>query len=366
MAMTERPTALGFLGCGFIARYHAMQLAVAGHDCSAVACHDPDGERAARFAREVASQMPALGSPEVCGSVEEVLDASDAVFVCTWTAAHRELVVAAADRGLPVFCEKPLGTSLADAEAVALALESTPAHAVGLVLRSSPAMLAVQELVRDPAAGAVMNVVFRDDQYLPVDGLYESRWRVDATLAGSGALLEHSIHDADLLEFLVGPIDAVGAHVGHFHGIDGIEDNVTAMGRYQSGATFSLASVWHDIDARSSLRRIEVFCANRLVTLEGDVFGPVLMQSDDETLHLEGDEIVDWLDHRDVPTESTETAFLHAVGQHLEGRKPARLRPDAADALRAHQVVDAMYRSAAAGGAPVDVPAGGTATGEGG
>jgi predicted dehydrogenase len=47
-----------------------------------------------------------------------------------------------------------------------------------------------------------MNVVFRDDQYLPTQGVYASTWRADAALAGSGVLLEHSIHDLDLLEWL--------------------------------------------------------------------------------------------------------------------------------------------------------------------
>ncbi len=143
-----------------------------------------------------------------------------------------------------------------------------------------------------------MNVVFRDDQYLPVGGMYASEWRADQALAGSGALLEHSIHDVDLLEWLVGPIESVCAHRGNFHGLHGIEDSITASGGFAEGGSFALASVWHEIHSRPSLRRIEVFCEHRLVTVEGDVFGPVVCESAAGTVRLEGDDLTRWLAER--------------------------------------------------------------------
>ena len=51
-----------------------------------------------------------------------------------------------------------------------------------------------------------MTVDFRDDQYIPVQGMYASTWRGDPARAGRGALLEHSIHDVDVLEWLFGPM----------------------------------------------------------------------------------------------------------------------------------------------------------------
>ncbi len=153
---------IGFLGCGFIARYHAMQLALAAEPNEIVASYDPDPERARRFAESEGG--------EALDSIEEVLVCSDAVFVCTWTAAHRRAVEAAAAAGLPVFCEKPLGVDLADAAAVAEAASRAPLDMAGLVLRSSPALLAVRELLRDPyfprrAAQALDVELAPPDQY---------------------------------------------------------------------------------------------------------------------------------------------------------------------------------------------------------
>lgn len=340
---------VGFLGAGFIARYHAMQLRLAAEPNEIVAVFDPEPGRAAAFCAEE--------SGEVVDTVDEVISRSDAVFVCTWTAAHLEGVRAVVGAGLPVFCEKPLGPDLAGARAVVDTVDGAGVlNAVGLVLRSSPALLTMRELIADPSSGRVMNVVFRDDQYLPTQGMYGSTWRGERTLAGSGTLLEHSIHDVDILEWLVGPATRVSAQQSFFHGIDGIEDSVSALFRFVDGGSGSVSSVWHDVLSRPSQRRIEVFCEHALVTLEGEYFGPVRCQRSDGEQVLDGEPLVQWLLDRGIDPVSTEQEFLVQVRRSAEGATTQRVRPDVRDALRAHEVVDAIYRSAAAGGTPVELP----------
>jgi UDP-N-acetyl-2-amino-2-deoxyglucuronate dehydrogenase len=346
-AMTVR---VGFLGAGLIAAYHAIQLNQADEPNRIVAVHDPDRDRAERLA--AGQGGVAVATPE------EVVKDSDAVFVCTWTSEHLRCVRLVADAGKPLFCEKPLSVDLAGArELVDVVRSSGIVDMVGLVLRSTPALLGLREMVQDPSSGRVMNVVFRDDQYLPTQGLYASTWRGEVDRAGSGALLEHSIHDLDILEWLLGPIDTIGAHQSHFHGIDGIEDSVSALLRFTSGASGTLASVWHDVLSRPSQRRIEVFCERATVTLEGDVDGPIRRQDDDGEVVLEGDALARWLDARGVAAPSAEDEFLRAVRTHLGGGTPDRLRPDVVDALRAHVLADVVYRSASLDGDPLAVPA---------
>jgi predicted dehydrogenase len=92
---------------------------------------------------------------------------------------------------------------------------------------------------------------------------------------------------------------------------------------------------------------MEVFCERALLTLEGDTFGPVHWERDDDSGTLEGDGLVDWLHSRQVSMESAEETFLGAVAGH------GSASPTVADALRAHVIADAIYRSADAGGGPV-------------
>jgi predicted dehydrogenase len=333
---------IGFLGAGFIARYHAFQLESCAEPHQVVAVYDPAAHRAERFAE--------WQHCAVAPSIDAVVEQCDAVFVCTWTSEHLPAVRVAAQAGVAVFCEKPLSVDLASARELTEVVEQAGVvNEVGLVLRSVPALLALRTLVQDPGQGRVMNVVFRDDQFIPTQGMYRSTWRGDPARAGSGTLLEHSIHDLDILEWLFGPLRSVAAHTAHHHGIDGIEDSVSALMAFRSGATATLTSVWHDVLARPSQRRMEVFCQHALLTLEGDTFGPVHWQRDDGEGTLDGDRTVQWLTERDVSTESAEETFLKAVAGSVSAT------PSVADALRAHVVADAIYRSAAGGGAPVDV-----------
>jgi predicted dehydrogenase len=332
---------VGFLGAGLIATFHSKMLRRAPVVRAGV--FDPDRERAEAFA--------AASGHIVCDSEDEVFDGCDAVYVCTWTSEHPRLVAEAARRGLHVFCEKPLATNLADAEQMLEVVQRAGVtHQVGLILRRSPAYAWARRLIDDPDAGAVMAVVFRDDQFIPIQGHYASTWRRHRELAGAGTLLEHSIHDVDMLRFLVGDIASVSARQNNFHGHEGIEDVVSASIGFVGGATGTLLSVWHDNLARPSLRRVEVFCERRFVVIEGDDwFGPVSWTDSDGSVGaLEGEALVDAVAPLIDGDANPDGAFVRAC---LTGTDAW---PDFVTAIDAHRVVDAMYRSAEAGGASVN------------
>jgi predicted dehydrogenase len=337
------PVKVGFIGTGHIARFHLLMVQLSSVETEVVAVHDLDPDRATAFA-ESAGEATVVAS-----SAEEVCEQAEAIFVCTWTAAHHDAVAIAVAHGRAVLCEKPLATDLAKAEALtAVVQEAGVINQVGLVLRRSPAFNKAKELLADPRAGRPMAVVLRDDQYIPTQGMYRSDWRGDVTKAGAGTLLEHSIHDLDILTWLLGPIDRVGALSREFHAIDGIEDAVTATLSFASGAIGSLVSVWHDVMERPSQRLVEVHCERLHVTIAGDWFGPVrwTFTGEPEGM-LENDELIASFDPPLFDGGNPDGGFLAAVA---EGR-PAS--PDVSEALAAHRVVDALYRSAAADGAPV-------------
>jgi predicted dehydrogenase len=353
-AGTGWPVKVGFLGTGFIATYHSKSLRGAQKrsrqggepdvQVEWAGVYDPDADKAAAFAQS--SGAPLLGSEQ------EVIDASDAVYVTTWTSEHPRLVQAVVDAGKAVFCEKPLAVDLASAAALVAAVQgSGVVNQVGLVLRHSPAFHLAKQLVEAPESGRFMSVVFRDDQYIPIQGQYGSDWRADRTKAGSGTLLEHSIHDLDLIEWLLGPMSSVNARSADFHEIDGIEDLVVATLAWPSGATGTLTSIWHDVLSRPSLRRVEVFCERAHIVVDDDWFGPVSWTRDDGSGVLQGEELLAaaGLEGAGPMGPNPDAEFVTAVA---EGRAAS---PDVAAALRAHQLADAVYRSAAASGAPIDV-----------
>jgi predicted dehydrogenase len=127
---------IGIIGCGHIAKFHARNVrdAIARQnlDLQYDAVCDLEIERARNFA-DIA------GCSLVTTEAEAVLDACDIVYVCTETAAHRELVGQAAAAGVHLFCEKPLATNLEDARLMAAQVRDAGiVHQVGLVLHFSP------------------------------------------------------------------------------------------------------------------------------------------------------------------------------------------------------------------------------------
>lgn len=335
---------IGFIGTGHIATFHSKMLRRCGMPHARGPVFDIDTARAEAFAT-------ASGST-VVASEQEVVDGSDLVYVCTWTSEHARLVDMCIAAGKPFFCEKPLSTDLAGADAMARAAqESGLTHQCGLILRRSPAYLWARELIADPKAGDVMAVVFRDDQFIPTQGHYKSTWRGDVTKAGAGTLLEHSIHDVDMLRFLVGDVRDVSARSTHKHAIDGIEDVVAASIRFENGAIGTLTTIWHDNLSRPSLRHVEVFCQNRTVVIAGDDwFGPVTWSDTDGTTgSLEGEELLARTAPLAEGDANPDGAFIKAAVHGTGGF------PDFSVALQAHRIVEAMYASCRTDGTTVYV-----------
>ena len=348
---------VALIGCGFIGRFHSAAIrAVAGRgllDVEYVAVCDENADRARSFAR--------ITGAEAVTDAAEVIDSPDidAVYICVPTAYHKEFVLRAADRGKHIFCEKPLATNLADVEEMVAAVDAANVRAaVGLVLRHSPILTVLHELMQDATLGRLMTVVFRDDQFFPITGQYASDWRKDAAVAGAGTLLEHSIHDIDVLHWLAGPVRSVRATTRNFAGHEGIEDLVVANLDFESGAQASLTSVWHSIISRPSTRLIEFFFEKGLFHVDHDYLGPIHLQK-----HA--------LNAETIPEEEVQRRYLEKLGLDAgefggmlrysledylflkaltEGRAPF---PDFHTALEAHRVVDAIYRSGEGGGPEV-------------
>jgi nucleotidyltransferase/DNA polymerase involved in DNA repair len=137
---------IGIIGCGHIGTVHSFALRQLG-DAGLVAARvvgtfDADYRRAADLARH--------HDARAYEQLDDLLGDVDVVWVCTWTAAHREAVCAAGERSRAVFCEKPLAPTLAEAEQLAAVLASVP-HQVGLVLRHAP--VSVSRPTSSPTAG---------------------------------------------------------------------------------------------------------------------------------------------------------------------------------------------------------------------
>jgi myo-inositol 2-dehydrogenase/D-chiro-inositol 1-dehydrogenase len=349
---------VGFVGSGLIAWAHGLSLKalIDGGvvDAAIVAVYDERERRARGFAETLGGQ-----GVEVVADAAEVARRCDAVWVCTPTSAHRVAVDEALAAGRAVFCEKPLDVDLARAtELVDAVGASGVASQSGLVLRTAPVFRELRDLVQDGTLGAPMAAIFRDDQYFPIRGTYASQWRADVSQAGGGCLIEHSIHDLDILRYCFGDVDSVVARTANHAGHQGIEDLAAVTLSFASGFEAQLTSVWHDIMSRGSTRRLEVFFRQGMVWLDDEFRGPLHIQASEST-EIRACPSPPWVDALPLADDEVglavrayveaDRAFVDAV---MGGRPP---EPGLDVALEAHRLVDAAYRSAADGGAPIGV-----------
>lgn len=348
---------VALIGCGFIGRFHSAAIrAVVSRellDVEYVAVCDENADRARSFAR--------ITGAEATTDAAAVIDSPDidAVYICVPTAHHKELVLRAAAQGKHIFCEKPLATNLADVEEMVAAVDAANVKsAVGLVLRHSPILTVLHELIQDGMLGRLMTVVFRDDQFFPITGQYESDWRKDVTIAGAGTLLEHSIHDIDVLHWLAGPVRSVRGTTRNFAGHEGIEDLVVATLDFESGAQASLTSIWHSVIGRPSTRLIELFFERGIFHLDHDYLGPIQLQKHALSAETIPEEEVQrrYLEMMELDADEFEGMLRYSLEDYAflksltEGLAPF---PDFHTALAAHRVVDAIYRSGEGGGQDV-------------
>ena len=115
-----------------------------------------------------------------------------------------------------------------------------------------------------------MTCVMIDDQFFPIQGHYDSTWRGDVTKVGAGTLLEHAIHDIDILLSYFGRVKRVYGVTRHFFEKEGVEDLSSAMLEFESGAVVNHVSIWHNLLHRGSSRRMNVVCENAQYSWEDD------------------------------------------------------------------------------------------------
>jgi myo-inositol 2-dehydrogenase / D-chiro-inositol 1-dehydrogenase len=180
---------LGLIGLGRIGAFHAQTLTdLAAVDSLIVTDAVP------AVTKEVAERVGA----EPADSVAELLVAGvDGVLVAAATDTHPELVLAAVEAGLPVFCEKPLARSVTEAVRVARLVQDSGVPAqVGYPRRFDPAFLAARAAVESGELGGLHTVRSTTLDPAPPPAAY---------LAGSGGIFRDcAVHDFDAVRWVTG------------------------------------------------------------------------------------------------------------------------------------------------------------------
>ena len=239
-AARTRPR-VGFLGVGWIGR-HRMQAILEAGAVEVVAIADPMPEVAA----EAGKLVPGA---KLFGGLRQILDLGvDGVVIATPSALHAEQSVAALRRGAAVFCQKPLGRTAAEVQAVVEAARAVDRLlAVDLSYRFTQGMRRIRELVHSGELGRIyaVDLVFHN-AYGP-----DKPWFYDPALAGGGCVMDLGVHLVDLALWVLAFPEVSGVSAKLFAGGERLpalaargEDYAVATLDLETGAAVQLACSW--------------------------------------------------------------------------------------------------------------------------
>ena len=318
---------VGIIGSGFIAGVHAGILA-RDERVRVTTIHDILPDRAQQLAR--AHEAVVASTPD------EVMEGSDAVFITTPNTRHVPLALAAIDAGKHVFCEKPLATTIADAQVVYDKTKSSNSvFQVGHNRRFAPVYATLKRLLTETHEPHSAHVKMNRGELL------KPEWTGDPEVTG-GFLYETPIHMFDMMRFLFGEVETLHA-IGSSHQYNEIDD-FSVLLKFKNGMHATLATA-ADASWLFPFERVEVFCHHvTLVTREMET----LVWSSSLEGHFSSESM------QQTPREEKwgylqeDRAFVDSI---VNGTAPL---VTAFDGLRSVEIAHAVYESIRSG-APVQI-----------
>jgi predicted dehydrogenase len=245
---------LGFLGLGWIGR-NRMEAMLATGEAKAVAICDPD-PKMARQAQELAPDA------QLVSSFDELLACEpDGVVIATPSALHADQCIWAFEAGAAVFCQKPLGRTASEVEAVLdAARHAGRLLGVDLSYRHTAAMQAIRERIR---AGELGQLFAADLTFHNAFGP-QSGWFWDPKLSGGGCLIDLGVHLVDLALWLFDFPEVVEARGTLLRGgrpaaADEVEDFATGELTLANGVEVRIACSWNLNAGRDAVIEASVY-----------------------------------------------------------------------------------------------------------
>lgn len=264
----------------------------------------------------------------------------DAAIVCTQTSDHLEVVEQLADAHVDVLCEKPLATNLTDARTlVDVCTQAQIQLMTAFPMRFSPPLIQGAGSIAEGRIGSVLGFTGTNNGRIPTD---HAAWFADPVAAGGGAVMDHTVHLADIMRWwLGGEAVEVYAEINHvIHPEAQVETGGIVTITFDSGVIATIDCSWSRPDSYPTWGGLSIEAVGTEGVFAVDAFA--------ERLDVWTGASAKWVDWGHDPNRSMIEHFVGAVrGDHA-------LAMSGVDGLRATEIALAAYRSVASG-QPVEV-----------
>ncbi len=270
------------VGIVSFAHVHSPAYAAVLRDLDAadfVGITDENGDRGAEAAERFGVRFF-----EAAGSLFEEVDA---VVVCSENKNHVRDVIPALEGGVHVLCEKPISTTVEDARAMIGASESSGSQLrTAFPVRYLPPVVRAREIVRGGSLGRVLAVNGTNHGQIP------GGWFLDPELAGGGAVMDHTVHLADILRWMLDvEVKSVYAEVGSFFGAERTDDAAILTlelegGPFADGTFATIDPSWSRGEGYPTWGDVTLRISGTAGVLDVDPFARPLRAFDHESLLL--------------------------------------------------------------------------------
>ncbi|HHW29801.1 MAG TPA: Gfo/Idh/MocA family oxidoreductase [Syntrophomonadaceae bacterium] len=324
----------GIIGCGRIAYKHAEAIKKNEKANLLYVC-DIIEERAVDYKNK-------YGAERYFTDYHEMLEMPDldVVNICTPSGMHAEMGIAAAKAGKHVIVEKPMALSSIDADALINACDENGVKlAVCFQNRFNPPVQKLRRALEEGRFGKLTHASAVVRWFRPQDYYDQAPWRGTWAMDG-GCLMNQSIHNIDLLQWMMGPVESVfGYTANNFRKIEA-EDVGVAVLEFKNGA-LGVIEASTTIYPENLEETLAIFGEKGTVMLGGIAVNKIetwkFADSQDENLEME---------QQDVPNvygfghDALIEDFIRAV---IEDRRPYI---DGREGIKSLRIVLGIYHSA--------------------
>jgi len=315
----EKKIKVGIVGCGQMGRWHyrgyreTLGVEIVGFV-------DEQFDRAQSFAEE--AKCRAYKSHRELIANEKL----DGVSICTVPASHREIVLDLLNAGVNVLCEKPLATSLGEAqEMIHVANQKRLLLLTAFKFRFLEEVQAAKRLLEQGGLGKILGFRLMFGGYMNMEG----SWYANKKISGGGIIMDNGPHAFDLVQYLLGEIKDISVQASHFQNI-AVEDTAQITCQLVNGARGVIDTSWSL--AVPSQNYLEVYGEDGTVMLD-----PKGLSYKFKT----------WSEWKRIPSVGDmKTVFIRQVGHFVEAiktKKPLIVQNE--DGLKAQEIIAKAYGS---------------------
>lgn len=243
--LVENKIKFGLVGCGRISSKHVEAISGYFKDAELTCVCDIVGEKAEKKALEYTDFLLKQGikkeeihEPKVFTNLDKMLDEQqmDIISICGPSGLHPLHAIKAAARGVHVLSEKPMGTSLKQADEMIKACDEAGVRLfVVKQNRLNDTMKLLKHTIDKGRFGRIYmileNVLWTRPQSYYDEANWRGKWEFDG-----GAFMNQASHYVDLMEWLGGPVESVTAITATLARKIETEDTGSAIVKFRNGA----------------------------------------------------------------------------------------------------------------------------------